>query len=218
MYWGRNSHISSGVFVHRPVHGMHISFALGLLKPNRMRNLRHISHRIIAFEMSAHWLVELIILLLRVILIALLYNMWISLGTIWNIHRVLLSSLLKRTRLLVAHHGFIEIKVILSIPLLQLLIEIRVGILIVRMTWIKHFKIRDAEVALVNLQSLKPILTCIFLRGIWRKMHSILVPLLFKIMIGFIWANWWLETQWRIKIGVIMRRNMGWIRALCLVV
>ena len=113
---------------------MHISFALGLLKPNRMRNLRHISHRIIAFEMSAHWLVELIILLLRVILIALLYNMWISLGTIWNIHRVLLSYLLKRTRLLVAHHGFIEIKVILSIPLLQLLIEIRVGILIVRMT------------------------------------------------------------------------------------
>jgi len=167
-----------------------MSFALGLLKPNR-RNRWHISHGIIVFEVSAHWLVELIV-------ITMLFNIRITVG------RVL--SLLDVSRLLVAKHRFIQIKVILSIPLLQLLIEIRVSILIVRMTLIEHFKIRDAEVALVNIQRAKSILTRIFLRIVRRKMHCILIPLFFELA-SFIRGPR-LETQWRI-IRVMIRRNMS---------
>lgn len=85
--------------------------------------------------------------------------------------------LLEGSRLLVAEHRFIQIKVILGVPLLQLLIEIRVGILIVGVTLIEHFEVGDAEVALVNLQVAEAIVGGIFLGTGGREMHK-LIPLL----------------------------------------
>lgn len=94
---------------------VHISFALGLLEPNGDDG--HVTG-IVASEMSANRLVELILLVV-----------------VLNQVRVAATDgvlrLLKGTRLLVAKHSFIQIKVILSVPLLQLLVEIRVRILII---------------------------------------------------------------------------------------